>query len=567
MLRRATAAVLGALLCLAPAAASAAPGGPSVIVVVDASGSMRGTRMATAIDATTRLLNALPPSLSIALLTFSGGEPLEAGPSTDRKALLTALRSVSPSGHTALLDAVVRATDLASSPPCAVLILSDGTDRRSTHSLTQATTALHNRGCVVSVAAFGATTATLPTLDALAGAGGGTVFAGTTAADVATRLGTSIAGVVAAATPSETATTTPTATPTETATTTATPSAAPTTTTPSSTSTPSPARRQHTSALLLAGAAAATALGLLAFLLIVTEGSDRANRRRIETLIEAYAIRRVEIPEAEQTSFIETLEDALRPLLARGGRAERLAVLLDGAAVKRTPEQWTLIRIAVGIATTLVLAISLGSPAPALLIGIVAGVYAPNAWLTIRRSRRAKAFEDGLPDALMLVASSLRSGFALDQAIATAAEQTDSEVATELHRAVQEVRIGVPLEDALDRAAVRMTSADFAWVVTALRIQRRSGGNLSELLVTVAKTVRQRAELAREVRALTAEGRISIYVLMALPLGLFSFLLLTQPTYLAPLWSTPLGLMLSGIAVTMLVIGWVVMQRLVKVEV
>ena len=563
MIRRAIAALLGTMLCLAPAVAAAVDG-PSIIVIVDASGSMQGSRMSAAVDATTRLLHGIPAPVSLALLTFSGGEPVEAGPTTDAAALLGTLRSVRPAGHTALLDAVVRAAGMQPATPCALLILSDGTDRRSTHSLPQAIAAVGRSGCSVSVAAFGATNETLPTLEALANAGNGGVFTGTTGAAVAARLLASVRTVVAATPAPDTATASDTQTADS-----GTPTGGPSspTATPQGSVTSSAHPGASTSSLLLGAAAGVTAVGLLAFILIITEGSDRAERRRIETLIQAYAIRRVEIAEEQEASFLETLEDALRPLLARGGRGERLAVLLDGAAVKRSPEQWTLIRIGVGIVAMLLVALSTGAVVPGLALGIVFGVFAPNAWLTLRRRKRARDFEEGLPDALMLIASSLRSGFALDQAIVTAAEQADSEIATELRRAVQEVRIGVPLEDALDRAAVRMTSADFAWVVTALRIQRRSGGNLSELLITVAKTVRQRAELAREVRALTAEGRISIYVLMALPVGLFSFLLLTQPTYLAPLWSTPLGLALSGTAVAMLLIGWVVMQRLVKVEV
>ena len=148
-----------------------------------------------------------------------------------------------------------------------------------------------------------------------------------------------------------------------------------------------------------------------------------------------------------------------------------------------------------------------------------------------------------------------------------AAEQSDNEVATEFKRAVQEIRIGSALEDALERAATRINSPDFHWVVTALRIQRRSGGNLAELLITVSKTVRQRADLAREVRALTAEGRLSAYVLIGLPIGLFLFLLATQPGYLAPLWSTPLGWAMSAAGLVMLSTGWLLMKRLIRVDI
>ena len=120
---------------------------------------------------------------------------------------------------------------------------------------------------------------------------------------------------------------------------------------------------------------------------------------------------------------------------------------------------------------------------------------------------------------------------------------------------------------ALTRVAERVDSPDFAWVVNALRIQRRSGGNLAELLSTAARTVRERGQLKREVLALTAEGRLSAYVLIGLPVGLFAFLGLTQPEYIAPLWSTSLGIMLSIVGLAMLAIGWFIMSRMVKVKV
>lgn len=112
-----------------------------------------------------------------------------------------------------------------------------------------------------------------------------------------------------------------------------------------------------------------------------------------------------------------------------------------------------------------------------------------------------------------------------------------------------------------------MDSSDFRWVVTALRIQRKSGGNLAELLITVSHTVRQRAQMGREVAALTAEGRLSAYVLIGLPLVLFAFLMLTQPAYLEPLWKTTMGLMITGVGVVMLIVGWLLMKKLVQVEV
>lgn len=201
------------------------------------------------------------------------------------------------------------------------------------------------------------------------------------------------------------------------------------------------------------------------------------------------------------------------------------------------------------------------------LVGAVLGWLLPQRYLEFQRSKRRRAFEAGLPDVLMLIAGSLRSGFSLEQAVASASDQTGSEVAAQLRRAIQEVRLGGTLEESLERVAIRTQSEDVRWVVTALRIQRKSGGNLAELLTTAAMTIRERGALAREVRSLTAEGRLSAYILIGLPIGLFVFLFATRRDYLEPLWTTSTGIMLLVGGLSLTVVGWLWMQKMVKVEV
>src|SRR6185369_16920917 len=134
--------------------------------------------------------------------------------------------------------------------------------------------------------------------------------------------------------------------------------------------------------------------------------------------------------------------------------------------------------------------------------------------------------------------SSLQTGFSLPQAVDAAASNGQQPMAGELSRALAEARLGAPLEDGLDRVAYRMDSRDLQWTVMAVRIQRQVGGNLSEVLQTTAKTMRDRAAMRRQVRALSAEGRLSAYILIALPLGLTAFLFLTRRSYLSLLWTT-----------------------------
>ncbi len=134
--------------------------------------------------------------------------------------------------------------------------------------------------------------------------------------------------------------------------------------------------------------------------------------------------------------------------------------------------------------------------------------------------RRRKKFLSQLPDTLQLLSGTLRAGYSLMQGVEAVSQEVEDPMGHELRRVVTESRLGRPLEESLDGVAERMDSADFSWAVMAIRIQREVGGNLSELLLTVADTMTQRERLRRDVRALTAEGRMSAIVLGLLPIGL-----------------------------------------------
>jgi tight adherence protein B len=140
-------------------------------------------------------------------------------------------------------------------------------------------------------------------------------------------------------------------------------------------------------------------------------------------------------------------------------------------------------------------------------------------------------------------------------------------IASELNRALTESRLGVVLEDALDKVAERMDSLDFARVVMAIRIQREVGGNLAEVLQTTVATMRERAAMRRQVRALSAEGRLSAYILISLPILMFCWLFLTRRAYVSLLWTTTLGLIMSVGAIIAVVIGWFWMRKVAQVEV
>jgi tight adherence protein B len=181
-------------------------------------------------------------------------------------------------------------------------------------------------------------------------------------------------------------------------------------------------------------------------------------------------------------------------------------------------------------------------------------------------SRQRKKFETQLPDTLNLLATSLRAGYSFLQAVEAVGEEAPDPTRREFGRAMAEIRLGRPMDDALADIATRMDSVDFEWTVLAIEIQREVGGNLAEVLQTTAETMVQRNRLRREMKALTAEGRISAVVLALLPVGLFIFISLSNPDYMEPLLTSAIGVAVLVGGVVFIGIGIFWMQKIVKVD-
>ncbi len=245
---------------------------------------------------------------------------------------------------------------------------------------------------------------------------------------------------------------------------------------------------------------------------------------------------------------------------------QRLSARLELAAVPRKPAEWVLLGGCVAVVTAAAVSVLtdvyIGVP-----VGAVVGYLGMRMLLSFLIRRRRAAFAEQLPDLLQILASSLQSGFSLLQALDAAVREAAQPAGGEFTRALAEARLGADLEDCLQTIADRMASEDLRWTVMAIRIQRGIGGNLSEVLNTTVSTIRERGYLRRHVRALSAEGRLSAYVLVVLPVAVGVFLFLTEPRYMRPLYTTHVGeLMLAG-AVVLVIAGTALMRQMIKIEV
>lgn len=203
------------------------------------------------------------------------------------------------------------------------------------------------------------------------------------------------------------------------------------------------------------------------------------------------------------------------------------------------------------------------------ILGLVAAFGALGVGTLVPKRKIAKrrlAFEAQLPDALSLIASSLSAGHTFLRAIQIMTEEAENPLAEEFARVIYETQLGDPLVDCLDRMAIRLEIEDLRWVVQAIRIQQTVGGKLADMLHTLADFIRSREEVRREIKVLTAEGRVSAWVLGALPVGILVAIQLMNPTYAAPLYQGWGILVLAGTGAS-IVTGVTVILKMVKIEV
>jgi tight adherence protein B len=264
------------------------------------------------------------------------------------------------------------------------------------------------------------------------------------------------------------------------------------------------------------------------------------------------------------TEFIKKAVASTARIAQERGLLEKVNKRLEQAALPLRPAEALFFTGVVALVAMVIGGILLG------ILGVFLGgmlfAFLPFAITGILAAKRRRAFTSQLPDTLQLLAGSLRAGYSLVQGLDAVAKQVEEPMAGELQRAMSEARLGRPVELALEDIADRMGSEDFDWAVMAIKIQREVGGNLAELLMTVSDTMVQRERLRREVRALTAEGRISAIVLSALPPVMGLAIAVLNPVYMEPLLGTLLGQIALIVAGVMIVVGYLAMNKLTQIE-
>ena len=216
---------------------------------------------------------------------------------------------------------------------------------------------------------------------------------------------------------------------------------------------------------------------------------------------------------------------------------------------------------------------TLGNPI-VLLIGTLIGFMLPRFWLGRRKSSRLGSFNKQLPDTITLIANALRAGSSFLQAIELVVRESRPPISTEFGRVIREVNLGLPFDQALENMVRRVRSDDLELMATAISIQHQVGGNLAEILDSIAYTIRERVRIKGEIRTLTAQQRMSGYVVAGLPIGLAGILFIIAPNFMKPMFDNPPGILglPAGVIILifggfMMFMGFLAIRRIVDIEV
>lgn len=316
--------------------------------------------------------------------------------------------------------------------------------------------------------------------------------------------------------------------------------------------------------LLLIGAGVAVVL-LIVGLVISLRGERGLVEERLGEYLgeeEAEAARGGERP--------SPVTDWLNQRMERSSWGDRIARNLAQADLKLRPGEYLALMVIASIGMGVIAYMVFHRNVLFAVGGLIAGLFLPNLYIKRSQQQRLQRFNDQLPDMLNLVVNGLRAGFSTMQALESVSKEMPDPIASEFRRVVQEMQLGIPMERALDNLLRRIPSDDLDLIVTAINVQREVGGNLAEILETIAYTIRERIRIKGEIRTLVTQVLYSGRVLALLPFGLFMVLYAINPNYVGYFFKPKFrvcGFAAIGTALLMIGIGYYIMTRIMDIEV
>jgi tight adherence protein B len=257
---------------------------------------------------------------------------------------------------------------------------------------------------------------------------------------------------------------------------------------------------------------------------------------------------------------------ALDNLLRRSQRVSNLQIFLSQADLSMRAGNMLLLCLATGIVTGIILQLVSGFLVFA-MVGVLVGGLMPYSYASFRRGRRFKKFEELFPQAIDTLARAVRAGHALTTSLELISNEVSEPVASEFRKLFEEQKFGLPVRDALINLTERMPLVDVKFFVTAVMLQRETGGNLAEILDNLSYVIRERFKIQRQVRVFTAQGRMTMVLLMLLPPIIVTTMLVLNPAFIRPLFTDPIGHTFVVVGIILQTVGYFVIRRIIQIQV
>lgn len=564
----------------------------AIVLAIDASGSMQGKPIFDAKDAARVFIDRMQSTDKIAIVSFADAPVLMTGFTSDKTALYNALERVQANGETSLYDALVLSTKTTAQETKAqknVIILSDGADTASTHTMQEVIDQAKAEN--VTVFSFGLASEDFvegPLRDISANTSGTFELAGGSESlagfyeQLAKEIHNQYEIVYTSRSKIQDIQLEISA---ET-------SAGPLTAlknfrSPVAPAKPKPKAPSDTAPIRLpfseifATAFAVPAIFSLIFavwfiVIAVFLSLFLAKRSVLKDQIKLYE----KAYESSHDGTTESTPNGYLPdnptvtrminmtsrLAERGGVVKDIQHMIERAGLPIRASEFIFLHVVGVLATGLLGAFLFESWILKILVILVAAPL-PLVLLAYLEHKRESRFHEQLPDTLTLIAGALKAGYSFLQAVDVTVQETTPPISDDFKRVLAETRLGLSVEEALEHMAKRVQSTSFDWTVMAVKIQREVGGNLAEVLETLADTIRQRDTVARQIKVLTAEGRLSAMILFLLPFAIGGLLYVLNPVYLSKLYTTSIGLTLIAVATMLMIVGAVWLKKIVTIEV
>lgn len=547
-----------------------------VVLVIDTSGSMQGGAMRAAVSAASAFIEEMPQQVEVGVVSFSDRPKVLARPSGDHARAEQAVRGLVATGETAMYDAVsVASTLFAADAQKNIVLLSDGGDTVSETTLTKAVQGAQRQQAAIFSVGLKGSEADVPALKRLAAGTDGRYSPAATAElgriyeQLATELKGQFVITYRSAAPNRSEVRLEISSPAG--------SDSALFLAPREVvveEAPAPRLEEPPDPVLqgTSGLAITLALVFLSVMMgVYLVFGARIRNKRLAKLARLTGLRssaaETSSPGSEMAAWIPLGLSRLGDKIAeRKSVAQKIDSLLERSGGTLRPGEFVAI-VMVATAAGAALGVLLGGSGTSLGVGAIVGSLVPVARTRLRARKRTRRMQELLPDVLGILAGSLRAGHSFFQALDGVAREAPDPMNHEFSRAVAEIRLGRAVPEALDALADRIDSEDFRWALLAVNVQRDVGGNLAEILDTVAKTLRERADIRRQVRVLSSESRLSAYILSILPFGVGGYLYLLSPETTSQLFTTDMGRMMVAGAGVLLLLGYAWMRKLVKIDV